>query len=109
MGVDIKNWIKFEFATRDEIVKKVNCALELDVVPFMIARYVDRETIYKEVVLKGGICYPYERLLLPTTYDSLATEAGALLGYPTLAVDNLPVYKVKWIEKLHQDFVAKYR
>jgi len=45
MGVDIKNWIKFEFATRDEIVKKVNCALELDVVPFMIARYVDRETI----------------------------------------------------------------
>jgi hypothetical protein len=108
-GVDIKNWIKYEYATRNEVTEKVSLAVDLGIVPFIIARYVDKETIYKEVVLKGGICYSYETLLVPPTFDSLANEVGALLGYPILAVDVLPVYKVRWIEKLHQDFVARKR
>lgn len=108
-GVDIKNWIKYEYATRTEVKKKVSLALDLGVVPFIIARYVDKETIYQEVVLKGGICYPYLTLLVPPTFESLAEEAGSVLGYPILPVDVLPVYKVKWILKLHRDFIGKWR
>lgn len=106
-GVDIKNWIKYEAATRGEIKKKVRCALELEVVPFIIARYVDKETIYREFFLKGGICYPYGTLLFPPSLDSLADKARDLLGYPILAVDTLPKYKVEWIDKLHEDTVKR--
>ncbi|MCJ7469103.1 hypothetical protein MUO74_01220, partial [Candidatus Bathyarchaeota archaeon] len=55
-GVDIKNWIKYEYSTRFQVMRKVSLALDLDIVPFIIARYVDRDTIYKEIYLKGGIC-----------------------------------------------------
>lgn len=106
-GVDVKNWIKYEYATRTEVSRKVSLALDLEVVPFIIARYVDKETIYKEFYLKGGLCYPYGTLLIPPSYESLADRAGSLLGYPILAVDTLPVYKVKWIETLHRKYLEK--
>ena len=106
-GVDVKNWIKYEYATRKEVRAKVNLALDLDVAPFIIARYVDKETLYKEVYLRGGICYPYDTLLIPPSYESLADKAGSILGYPVLPVDVLPVYKVRWIAKLHQDFLVR--
>jgi hypothetical protein len=108
-GVDVKNWIRYEYTTRKEVIFKVNLALQLRVVPFIIARYVDKDTIFLEVIQKGGICYPYKTLLVPPSFDSLAMEAGSLLGYPVLAVEWLPTYKVKWIEKLHLDFLGQKR
>lgn len=106
-GVDVKNWIRYEYVTRHEVISKVGLALQLGIVPFIIARYVDKDTIYTQVVRKGGICYPYRTLMVPPSFDSLATDAGSLLGYPVLAVEWLPTYKVKWIEKLHEYFLGK--
>lgn len=108
-GVDVKNWIKYEYATRKDVSFKVGLALQLGIVPFILARYVDKETIFLEVIKKGGICYPYKTLLIPSTYESLADEASRILGYPTLAVDVLPRFKVKWIDKLHKDFLDRKR
>jgi hypothetical protein len=96
--------MKLEHAVRS---KKVKCALDLEAVPFIIARYVDKETIYKGVFLKGGICYPYGTLLLPPSLDSLADKARDLLGYPILALETLPKYKVEWINKLHGDIIRR--
>lgn len=106
-GVDIKNWIKYEAATRFDVIKKVKCALDLEVTPFIIARYVDKDTIYNEIFKKGGICYPYGTLLFPPSLDSLADKARDLLGYPILALDTLPKYKVSWIDKLHEDNIRR--
>lgn len=108
-GVDIKNWIKYEYDTRRVVRSKVNLAIQLGIAPFIIARYVDKETFYVDIVEKGGICYYYESLLVPISYESIAQEAHDVLGYPVLAVDFLPNYKVKWIGKLHRDFLKKRR
>jgi len=106
-GVDIKNWIRYEYGTRAEVVSKVNLAVELGVVPFIIARYVDKDMIYRGIIERGGICYLFRTLLVPPSFDSLATRAGQLLGYPVLAVDWLPRYKVMWLDTLHRDFVGR--
>ena len=108
-GVDIKNWIKFEYETKRMIRSKVSLAKQLGIVPFIIARYVDKDTIYKEIIQKGGICYYYESLLIPISYKSLAIEAKTVLGYPALAVDFLPKYKVEWVQTLHENFLEKHR
>lgn len=106
-GVDVKNWIKYEYNTRHAVISKVLLALQLKIVPFIIARYVDKDTIYRRVIEKGGICYPYRTLLVPPIFDSLATQAGSLMGYPILAVGTLPKYKVDWINTLHLKVVSE--
>jgi len=106
-GVDVKNWIRYEWTTRRSVVMKVGLALQLGVVPFFIAGYVDRDVMFREIIGKGGICYPYKTLLIPPIFDSVATKASSLLGYPVIAVDTLPVYKTKWIGKLHADLRKK--
>jgi len=103
-GVDIKNWIKYEYNTRYAVISKVFLALQLKIVPFIITRYIDKDTIYREVIKRGGICYPYRTLLIPPTFDSLATQAVSLLGYPVSAVGTLPKYKREWINTLHLKF-----
>lgn len=108
-GVDVKNWIKYEYATRNQVRFKRNLALQLRIVPFIIARYVDKETIYLDFYKKGGICYPYKTLLIPPSYESLAHDANSLLGYPIIASDFLPKYKVDWIQKLHEDVLERKR
>ena len=100
-GVDVKNWIRYERDSRFDIIRKVSLAKQLDIVPFIVARYVDRDTMYTEIIEKGGICYPYQMLLIPSTYESLAREAVSLLGYPMLAIDFLPKFKKEFILKLH--------
>lgn len=101
-GVDVKNWIRYEYNSRQDIEQKVTVALALDVIPWIIARYVDKDMIYTNIYSKGGVAYPYISLLLPPNLRSLAEDANRYLGYPVLAVDSLPDYKVKWMEKLHQ-------
>jgi len=108
-GVDVKNWLYYEVETRDVVKKKVAIALELGTVPWVVARYIDKETIYLEVYKKGGLVYPYVRLLLPSALDSLASEAQSLLGYPVMAVDVLPDFMVRWVSKLHDDYVSRRR
>jgi hypothetical protein len=106
-GVDIKNWIKYESDSRQKVIRKVQCAIDLNIIPFIIARYVDKDTMYTEVIVRNGLCYPYRTLLLPPSQEVLADKADNLLGYPILAVDTLPVYKVKWIDLLHKRFIEK--
>jgi len=101
-GADVKNWIRYEYVTRADVESKVRVARDLGVVPLIIARYVDKDTLYKEVIQKGGVCYPFKTLLVSSTYESLAARAGALLGYPVVRVDVLPLHKRARIEKLHQ-------
>jgi len=106
-GVDVKNWIRYEYNTRDEVIFKVGLALQLQIVPFIIARYVDKDAIYTEIILKGGICYPYKTLLFSPSFVSLARRANSLLGYPTIALDRLPPFKVERIDFLHKKILAK--
>jgi len=63
-GVDVKNWIKYEFDSINEVMDKVNLALQLGVIPFICARYVDKATLYKITEIPG-IVYPYQTLILP--------------------------------------------
>lgn len=100
-GVDIKNWIKYEFDSVSEIMDKVNLAVQLGIVPFICARYVDKDTFYR-IVKIPGIVYRYETLILPPEFRTLAVEARNLLGYPVLAADTLPSYKLDFMRKLHQ-------
>ncbi|MCK4477600.1 hypothetical protein KAU88_03605 [Candidatus Bathyarchaeota archaeon] len=106
-GVDVKNWIRYEYNTRVNVRFKVSLAMQLGIVPFIIARYVDKETIYVDIIKKGGICYSYHTLLVPRSFRSLALDAEAFLGYPILALDVLPNYKVQWILKLHTDYLKR--
>jgi hypothetical protein len=75
-GVDVKNWIRYEYNTRLEVIFKVGLALQLELVPFIVARYVDKDTIYKEIISKGGICYPFRTLLFSPT--SLHLRVGLI-------------------------------
>jgi hypothetical protein len=106
-GADVKNWIRFEAGTRNEVISKVNLALQLKIVPFIVARYVDKSTIYNAIIMKGGICYPYRTLIFSPDFDSLARKANQLLGYPVLALDRLPTYKLERIESLHKIIVGR--
>jgi len=106
-GVDVKNWIRYEYNTRYEVIFKVKLALQLRIVPFIIARYADKDTIYTEIISKGGICYPYKTLLFSPNFASLARQANSLLGYPTIALDKLPPFKVERIDFLHKKVLAK--
>jgi hypothetical protein len=102
-GVDVKNWIRYEADTRVEVTRKVRFALELGVTPFIIARYVDQDTIYTGVLAKRGLTYRYIRLIVQPSFESLAVRARELLGYPVMAIDQLPSYSLEWLEKLHED------
>lgn len=106
-GVDVKNWIRYEYNTRVEVIFKVGLALQLQIVPFIIARYVDKDTIYTELISKGGICYPFRTLLFSPSFASLALKANSLLGYPTIALDKLPPFKVERIDFLHRNILTK--
>lgn len=107
-GVDIKNWIKYEFDSIHEVMGKVDLAIQLDVIPFMCVRYVDKDTLYR-IIEMGGIVYSYETLLLPPEFESLAKIARELIGYPILATDVLPTYKLDFINKLHNIKLKKSR
>jgi hypothetical protein len=107
-GVDIKNWIKYEFDTIPEVMDKVNLAVELGIIPFICARYVDKDTLYKIAEIPG-IVYRYETLILPPEFRTLADSARTLLGYPILATDFLPGYKLKFIAKLHGIMLKRSR
>jgi hypothetical protein len=100
-GVDVKNWIRYEWDYRELVLGKVRVAKQLGVVPFMLVRYADEDILYNEVIQRGGLAYRYGDLLLPSVYSSLADSAKTVLGYPVLAVESLPDYKVQWMEKLH--------
>jgi len=100
-GIDIKNWIRFESDTIPEVKKKVDAALQLDIVPFIITRYMDKSTAFTEIVQKGGLVYQYMDLLFPMELSSLAQRAEQLLGYPIRCVDSLPLYMSEYILELH--------
>jgi hypothetical protein len=106
-GVDIKNWIRYEYTTRNEIVSKVDLAMQLRIVPFIVARYVDKDAIYTKIIQKGGICYRFRTLLLSPDFVSLAQNATRLLGYPTLALDRLPPFKEERVDFLHKKVLAR--
>jgi hypothetical protein len=89
--------------------RKVEAALQLEIVPFIIARYVDREKVNEIIYEKGGLVYEYKRLLVPSTVRSLAEDAERILGYPMLAVDELPLDMISRIEDIHRRFLAKKR
>jgi len=108
-GIDVKNWIRYEWNSRDEVVSKLRVAADLGVVPFIVARYMDKDLVYKRIVQEGSLVYRYRHLLVPSVYESLAEAARELLGYPILAVDKLPGFKVDWIGKLHSAFVERVR
>jgi hypothetical protein len=81
-GVDVKNWIRYEWDTRRDVVAKVTVARQMGVVPFIVARYLDQDVLYNEIYLKSGLAYRYGELLVPVVYESVAKTAKALLGYP---------------------------
>lgn len=107
-GIDIKNWIRYEKGTIDEVKKKVDAALQLGLVPFMIARYIDKSTLFTEIVQRGGLGYSYSELLFPITLSTLARRAEELLGYRVRCVRRLPLYMSEYILDLHDRRSAQY-
>ena len=99
-GVDIKNWMKYEFDTIPQVIDKVDLATQLGIVPFICARYADKETIFRIIGIPG-IVYRYETLILPPEFRTLADEAKSLLGYPILVANTLPKHKLEFIGSLH--------
>lgn len=107
-GVDVKNWIKYEFDSIQEVMSKVNLAVQLEVVPFICARYIDKDTFFK-VVNTPGVVYSYETLILPPEFQTLAEEARSLLGYPVFVGEILPKHKLEFIKKLHNVMLKRLR
>lgn len=107
-GVDVKNWIKYEFDSIDNVMSKVALAVQLGVIPFICARYVDKDTFFK-VVSVPGLVYSYETLILPPEFQTLAEEARTLLGYPVFVGEAFPQHKLDFINKLHGITVKKLR
>ena len=107
-GVDIKNWIKYEFDSISDVMDKVDIAVQLGIIPFICARYVDKGTLFRITEIPG-IVYRYETLILPPEFRSLAEEATAYLGYPILTTEVLPSYKLAFIEKLHHLMLKRVR
>ncbi|MEM3713300.1 MAG: hypothetical protein QXR97_07180 [Thermoproteota archaeon] len=101
-GVDIKNWIKYERDTVLKVKQKVDVAIQLNLVPFIIARYVDDDTMYREIIKRGGLVYRFWDLLIPSSFYSLAAQARDLLGYPVTATDVLPDLMGSEILNLHE-------
>jgi hypothetical protein len=106
-GVDIKNWIRFEATTRNEVISKVELSQQLGTVPFIIARYVDKDTMFRRIISVGGICYMFKTLLFSPNFVSLALKANQLLGYPVVALDRLPQHKIERIDFLAKKVLAK--
>lgn len=75
--------------------------------PFIIARYVDKATIFKKIISMGGICYMFKTLIFSPNFESLALKANQLLGYPVMALGRLPLYKRKRIDFLHNKILEK--
>ena len=106
-GVDIKNWIRYEYVTRNEVKFKFNLAKQLGIIPFIVARYVDKSFLFQEIIEKGGICYCYRDLILSPYAEKLARVANQILGYPTIALDTLPTYKIERILFIHKRFLER--
>ena len=64
-SVEVKNWIKYEYYTRKEIRPKISIAKQLEVVPFIIARYIDPEMIKEIIYVHNGLAYSFEKLIFP--------------------------------------------
>jgi len=94
-GIDVKNWIRYQYDSRPKVKRKVWAARRLETIPWVIARYLDKDLIYRYVVSVGGLVYVYETLLFPPAMRLLAEDAKRYLGYPTLAAECLPDYKVE--------------
>jgi hypothetical protein len=108
-GVDIKNWIRYEYITRKQVMFKFDLAKQLGITPFIIARYIDNSLIFKGIIEQGGICYRYKDLILSPNVDTLARKANQVLGYPTIALDRLPTYKIERILFIHKRFLEKLK
>ncbi len=106
-GVDIKNWIRYEYVTRNEVRFKFNLAKQLGIVPFIIARYIDKSFIFQGIIEQGGICYPFKDLILSPYNAGLARAANQVLGYPVIALDRLPTYKMERILFIHKRYMEK--
>lgn len=107
-GVDVKNWIKYEFDSITNVMNKVDLAIQMGIVPFICARYIDKSTFFK-VVNIPGIVYSYETLILPPEFQTLAEEARSLLGYPVFVGEVFPQHKLDFINRLHGVMLKKLR
>jgi len=106
-GVDVKNWIRYEYETPKDVYVKLKAAEELGLVPFIIARYLHRDLTNEIIYERHGLVYEYKYLILQPSVRSLAEEARELLGYPVLAVDALPDFMVEKIEDIYTRYKRK--
>lgn len=105
-GTDIKNWLKYEKNTRNEVDLKISAAKQLKTVPFIVPRYIDREWTNKVIYEEKGIVCEYKQLLFPSTLRSLAEDANRYLGYPILATDTPPRDLIDKIEDIHRRYLS---
>lgn len=105
-GVDIKNWIRYEYETPLLVRKKLKVCEELDLIPFIVARYIDRSLTNEIIYGLHGIVYEYKSLILQSSFNSLAENANNLLGYPVLAIDSLPDNMTDTLENIWERFFA---
>lgn len=109
-GVDVKNWIRYEFGTRREVDLKIAAAKQLKTVPFIIPRYIDREWTNRIIYGKTqGLVCEYKLLIIPATMRSLVEDAEKYLGYPIVATDTLPKKLCDRIEDIHKRYLSLKR
>ena len=106
-GVDIKNWMRYEKNTRNEVDLKIVAAEQLKIVPFIIPRYIDRQWVNKIIYEKNGVVCEYKQLIFPSSQRSLAEDAKKYLGYPIVATDTPPRDLIDKIEDIHRRYLSK--
>lgn len=106
-GVDVKNWIRYEYETPEEVQVKLKVCRELCLVPFIVARYIDRDLTNHIIYDLGGLVYEYKQLILQPDMKSLAEEANVLLGFPTVSVNVLPGSMIERIENICKLYFAR--
>ena len=101
-GVEIKNGLMYP----DDLYWKIIVAAELDLIPLIIARWLNPAQVkcIKEV---GAVFVVYKEAIYSTTYAPLIQEVRNFLGFPIDARDEIDdEYFRRKIEAVHEHVLA---
>lgn len=95
-GVEVKNSLSYP----DDLSRKLRIAVELDVIPFFVARWVSKSQFYM-VRKYGGLVKLYETSIYPGEYAKIIEGCRHVLGFPLIALDRITERPKRHLRKIH--------
>lgn len=95
-GVEVKNSLSYP----DDLSRKLRIAVELDVIPFFIVRWISKSQFHM-VRKYGGLVKIYETSIYPSEYAKIIEECRGVLGYSLIALDRITERPKRHLRKIH--------